>query len=276
MDIDVDKGLEEAARQLGGQLGKDRRYGWNKKSVGGKITFPDGRQYWLRIQFTAKDSMNPRLWNGDITAPTDLRIKRPQIVKVLDWEEGKVCWRALLMTYIEEQVCSLTPELTRVPQLTSDWYKELRSSVEILSQTETDRVCVRQDLINRRVRERYGGQIDTQITKWIACHGDLHWANLTAPKFYLLDWEGWGQGPQGLDIAFLLAYSLLQQDVFYQIQTAFHDWLSTRDGIISTLFVCSELLHMIDVHHDHPTLRGPLENFGRRVSEQINVQHHHA
>ncbi|MGH3832986.1 MAG: phosphotransferase [Pseudonocardiaceae bacterium] len=45
-----------------------------------------------------------------------------------------------------------------------------------------------------------------QINHWQTVHGDLHWGNLLQPRLGILDWETWGQGPAGTDIATLYCY----------------------------------------------------------------------
>lgn len=49
---------------------------------------------------------------------------------------------------------------------------------------------------------------DTAVKEWCTAHADLNWANLTAPRCWMLDWEDWGRAPRGLDAANLWACSL--------------------------------------------------------------------
>ncbi|MGH3885275.1 MAG: hypothetical protein ACRDSZ_01695 [Pseudonocardiaceae bacterium] len=65
------------------------------------------------------------------------------------------------------------------------------------------------------------------VTTWSTAHGDLQWANLTAPAPYLLDWEGWGIAPAGYDAATLYCYSLLAPNTARRVYETFTDILDT-------------------------------------------------
>lgn len=61
-------------------------------------------------------------------------------------------------------------------------------------------------------------------------HGDLHWANLTAPRLVILDWEQWGLAPYGYDIATLYCHSLLVPETAATIRHRFTHMLDSPDG----------------------------------------------
>ncbi|MBT2408137.1 MULTISPECIES: hypothetical protein [unclassified Streptomyces] len=52
---------------------------------------------------------------------------------------------------------------------------------------------MRQEHLTGRIRKVYGDAVDTTITDWACAHGDIGWANVTAPTLTLLDWESWGR-----------------------------------------------------------------------------------
>lgn len=269
----IDAGLDCAAGKLQARLAGQRRYGWCRKSIGSKAILRDGTTWWLRLQASNVTTLNSRLWDGDRTAPQQPEIRRPRIHRVLDWTDGDLSWRAILMTLVAEGPCSETPDLGESLKLDAAWYEDIRLSLDALKPTKTERVCVRQDLIDRRIKERYGHDVDTTISRWVACHGDLHWRNLTCPRLYILDWEAWGLGPFGLDEASLLGYAGRQPKIATALEERFRSVLSTRDGLVATLFVCAELLRMIELHGDHPLLRASLETLGSLTLTKVRRLH---
>jgi hypothetical protein len=199
-----------------------------------------------------------RLWSGEIEAAGIRGVKKPNLLRCIDWKRSGIFWRGTLSDYVETPVVSVTPALANPITLPTSWLQSLRSSLGALAAHPTKRINTRQDLIDRRIQERFGSGMNTGIERWITGHGDLHFANLTLEGPFLLDWEAWGIGPLGLDPAFLAAFAAGQPKVVEKIEGVFADWLSVRDGLICQLFACAELLRMIEVHGDHPELAKPL------------------
>jgi aminoglycoside phosphotransferase (APT) family kinase protein len=132
------------------------------------------------------------------------------------------------------------------------------------------RVSARQDLISRRI-SAFAPQINPEVTEWSIAHGDLHWANLTIPKLYILDWEGWGIGPRGLDSATLWAFSLAVPSLAARICQEFAEHFNSRSGKIAQLFMCVELLRMIETFGDHPSLKEPIIDAAAVVTRELSV-----
>ncbi|MGW4821968.1 hypothetical protein ACWEP4_24020 [Streptomyces sp. NPDC004227] len=196
-----------AAAEFGCQtVDGDRAEGWRGRTLGGKVT-ANGLARWLRVVAAPADKVSGKLWMGNESAQVIAGASRPELVEVRDWAEEELRFRAELSTFVEDAPVSMTPELQGPVQLPESWWKGLETSLEAMAATATDRVSVRQDLVNRRLEWISGGRIDPEVAVWKASHGDLHWANLTAPTCVLLDWEGWGLAPAGWDVAALRAYS---------------------------------------------------------------------
>ena len=250
----VDKGLEVAASELGLSLSGEPRYGWHRKSVGSCVKGANG-EHWLRVQYRPLDAAPDKLWSGASDASTVTGVNKPNVLSSSEWEDDRWRWRADIMSLISFAVCSQTPEIRTPLSLSDDWYKGLRTSLENLAKHDTERVNTRQDLITRRISERFGSHIDTQVQSWTTLHGDIHWANLTQPDCWILDWECWGRGPFGLDAAFLLCFSMLRPEITRKVMETFNDWLmETDDGVRAQLFVCAELLRMAELYGDHRDL----------------------
>lgn len=66
-------------------------------------------------------------------------------------------------------------------------------------------------------------------------HGDLNWANVTAPQFCLFDWDDWGMALRGIDAAWLWGNSLVFPEVAERVQRERRHDLESRDGKLMSL-----------------------------------------
>lgn len=252
----VTAALDKTAKMLSGHIVGKKKYGWGNKSSSGKLIGYLDTPVWLRVHCLPKSKISETLQSSEIDANNIQGVAKPEIFTHYDWSEDETHWHATIMSFVKDSPCNEVPEIGNTflcPE--TKWFHELRISLENLAMHKTNRISCRQDLINRRIWERFGKDIDTTITEWQTCHGDLHWANLTCPNLVIFDWEGWGIGPKGLDPAFLLAFSVKHPAVCNQIMAIFGDWLSEKNGRLAILFACSELLRMIELYNDHPSLK---------------------
>jgi hypothetical protein len=175
------------------------------------------------------------------------------------------------MTYIREKHLAENPYLTHEIDPPFNWLSSLKKQLDYLALQPTNFTSCRQDLITRRIQERYG-TFDCEVRRWGTIHGDLNWLNITSQTPYLLDWEGWGTGPLGLDVSFLYCFSLLSPKMANAIKTFFEDFFQSNHGKLCLLFVCCELLRMIEIYGDHPELQAPLSYLSEGIikNEHIN------
>lgn len=138
------------------------------------------------------DGVSEKLWLGNLEAAQLEGIRKPRVLAVYEWDQPRVRWRAELMTFVDEPTCSETPDIGEVVVMTDEWFRHLRQSLEVLATYSTERIAVRQDLVTRRIEERFGKGVDAVIENWAVVHGDIHWANVTYPGCWILDWESWG------------------------------------------------------------------------------------
>lgn len=242
--------LQEAARRLDVSLQGEVAFGWGKKSIGSRTA--DGRWLHLRSRLIADNPGSS--WVGDEASIALKPIKKPMFLESFTWIHEKTSYKASLLTLANSPSVSPTPHITTTIQLPETWWEDLQQTLLILESHSTPRVNVRQELITRRIRELIDVDIDSEVQNWTTAHGDVHWANLTAPEFGLLDWEGWGVAPAGLDAAYLLCFSLHQPEVAREVASRLEGLLGTRDGRLSQLFAAAELLRMARAHGDHPEL----------------------
>ncbi|MGB6164065.1 MAG: hypothetical protein WCF33_00190 [Pseudonocardiaceae bacterium] len=244
-------------------------YGWRGKTAG--FATQASPRTWVRIACRPAGEMNERIWTGEECASVLTGVAKPTLLRSVRWLDAAeaLVWRADELSYARSVLISATPEITVDPALPGTWWAELSMSLAALADHRTVRVGVRQDLVNRRVAEIAGGSVDPTVEEWATAHADLHWANLTGPTCEILDWEGWGAGPRGLDAATLWGYSLAVPALVERIETEFTDDFATRSGKIAQLFTCAELLRMVVNFGDHPGLKGPLTLAARHLADEL-------
>jgi hypothetical protein len=206
------------------------------------------------------DKASGKLWDGALDAQHafgDLDGHRPELLGVHDAFDDGTAYRAELSARVDQPVLSDDPILQHHVQLPDSWWADLTKALEKVSATVTDRVAVRQQYMDRAIPE-FVGIPAPAVTCWTTAHADLHWANVTAP-LRLLDWEGWGQAPEGFDAAMLYAYTLLQPDTAARVRDAF-PVLGSPVGLAAEATVCAQLLQTVS-RGDNLILEGPLRDW---------------
>lgn len=265
----VDRALEAALAHFGVAPAGEVRYGWARKTAGRRVMRRGGGAAWLRVQSRRTGEAPGRDWSGVLESREIEGVPRPAILGHHDWPEDDRVWRAVLLECVEAPVCSPEPYLACdrfVPD--DDFLSALRRALERLAGHETGRVAFPQALITRRLRERHGPGLDTRVDDWATIHDDLHWSNLTVTGV-ILDWEAWGRGPRGFDAALLLAFSAGHDEAVGRIRAHFGDWLDTRDGLLSQLLACRDVLHVAEEKPGYAPLRAPVERIEREALRRL-------
>ena len=226
--------------------------GWRGRSVGCRVTSDTGER-WLRVVSEPADSASGPAWTGNVDANDIPGVARPRTLDVAEWDVDGRRTRAELMTLAPSPIISGEIVARDRVDLDDDWWASLRASLDALASYPTDRVCLDADLLRLRVLAAFGVEVDKAAITWTTAHGDLHWANLTAPQCALLDWESWGRAPVGYDVATLYCASLLQPDLAEHIATVFADVLDTPTGRVALLAAAAKLLRLVE-YGDHPDL----------------------
>lgn len=253
--------LDHAAAHFGLTLTGEPVFGWRLRTIGAPARGADGPR-WLRVVSEFPQWARGDIWTGNTDANTLAGIPKPRVLGVLEWDEQN--WRrqrAEMMTLLPGQAISVSNQLRAAVDLPNAWWAKLRRSLDLLRVTPTDRTYSDQARVTERAFAAFGD--DLPIQQWETVHGDLHWENLLAPRFGLLDWEMWGRGPAGTDAATLLLYSLLVPKVATRVHHTFADVLDTQHGRQAQLAVAARLLSRI-AGGDFPELAEPLH---RHVGE---------
>lgn len=177
-------------------------------------------------------------------------------------------WRADEMALLPGEPVG-TAVVAEAPELSHVWWGALNRSLDALAGQSTRRLAtpdtkmVTQDLVSESIRKAFGSGVDATVERWVPAHGDLNWANVTAPEFCLFDWEDWGNAPRGLDAASLWGSSLAVPDLADRVLRERREDFESRDGKLMTLFVCAKILGP-GAHPEDPRLEP-----ARRTAERI-------
>ncbi|WP_322780471.1 hypothetical protein [Frankia sp. Cas4] len=235
------------------------------RTAGSRVTVAGGGpDRWLRVVTERLGWGGGPTWIGNMEASAVLGVARPEVLAVTEWEEAGRQVRTELMTLAPGGPLASDIALREHVSLDASWWTALRRSVDVLAASTTDRVCLDADLIRHRLLAAFGVEIATESIVWSTAHGDLHWANITGPICWLLDWEAWGAAPAGYDAATLYCSSLLQPEIADQVFTVFGDLLSSSAGAVAHLVAAAKLLGLVE-YGDHPDLAAPLHRHARRI-----------
>lgn len=181
----------------------------------------------------------PREFCG-LEASTAVRgVPRPDFLQTVHWRLGDFVCRAEEMTFVDQPPVSTGYVVDEHPRLPEFWWDALACALENLAATDTDRVSLVQEDIDRSITQAFGTEADTTVSHWTVGHGDLHWGNVTAPELFLFDWDSWGRMPRGLDAAKLWEASYRVPELAHEITERAPDLSTHREGIISRVWVCA-------------------------------------
>jgi hypothetical protein len=216
------------------------------RTIGSRVTDNEGDR-WLRVSWSHRYWADGDYWTGNQDAAVIVGVPKPTLIgDPYDWEEPDHVCRAELMTYVADQACSTTEELSSTLDLPGSWWSDLRSALDTLSKQDTDRGERDQETVTRRLLAHFGSGIDPHVTAWEPAHGDLNWTNLTRPNLVLFDWEAWGVKMAGYDAATLYVLALRAPDVAEQAHATFADVLDSPDGVRAQLMVIARYLRRVD------------------------------
>lgn len=256
--------LAEAAERLGAEeTAVEPTYGWRDRTIGAPVTV-GGERRWLRATAEHEDWADGESWTGNSDAIQVTGVPKPTVLDRVEWDELPVRIYAELMTYIPDKVLSPTPELRESLDVPVRWWTELRAAVDALAKNPTERGAERPGWYTPTLRVFFGARADHLTPAWATEHMDLHWANLTAPNLWVLDWEHWGRAPAGYGAALLYCYSLLVPDAARQVRDVFADLLDSESGTYAQLCVIGHLLRRID-RGDDRDLTIPLHEHADRL-----------
>lgn len=251
-----------ALTALGVQLDQDvpEAWGWRGRTLSRPVIAPDGPA-WLRVACAPTGQIVPTFWDGSIEAEKSIprSVPRPRLRDNHDWSHDPWEYRAELYDRVATSPVATSPTIATAPDLPSTWWATLRAALDDITAVPTHRYTVRPQYLDRAMPHFLGTPVDTATPSWSTAHGDLHWANISAPVLHILDWEGWGLAPDGYDAAVLHSYSLLVPGLAARIRSELTYLLDTPAGRYAELVVITQLLHSVTLG-DHLELARPLRD----------------
>ncbi|MEU3599609.1 phosphotransferase [Streptomyces sp. NPDC006798] len=250
--------------RFGTTIHGDVVWGWRGRTLSSRVHHPQYGDCWLRLLTARADKATGKLWDGNRLAAErfDGRVHKARMFTSIERIQDGSGYLAELSQEITEPVCSAEPVLREELDPADRWWASLRTDLDTVAQSTTDRIAVRQEWIDRAVPQ-FLGVDPPQIRNWTVAHGDLHLANLTAQTPYLLDWEGFGHAPAGYDPALLVAYSCLSPAFVKKVRDVF-SVLQGEDGRAALVVVIAELLQSAS-RGDHPELVPALHDLARTL-----------
>lgn len=236
-----------------GALGTELKPGTlrrKRRTVSGATT----RGTWLRVEVRTEQRVAVQGWGGVEAAATLTGIVKPDWYRSISWHDpGHEVWWRVDETELVDQPTVATGAIIDVdPGLSASWWASLRASLAALGAAASRRPAklhattasqdYLSDLTHQATDHLGAGRVDPTVDEWRTAHGDLTWANLTAPSCVLLDWEDWGAAPRGFDAATLLLCSLAVPALADRIRVEFTDDLASRSGRVAVLALCADLL----------------------------------
>lgn len=192
--------------------------------------------------------MSRKAWRGTLEAAAIPGMSKPELLHRLEWHaEGPepVPVSAEVLTLVTEPVASRTRFLRTDPDLSPDWFRDLRSSLAALRAYPTER---RFPVHNP---EEYGYLLSATYRRPVpaSCvpalgteHIDLNWENITAPRFCILDMEHWCTAVTGYGAAYLYLTALEVPAVAARVYEALADVLDTPSGQYAQLVAAALII----------------------------------
>ena len=212
------------------------------------LGFRTDRDSWVRIEVRAAGKLDG--WNGTEATSALEGVAAPRWYQSLTWlgDLPGLMWRADEMELVSTPPVKPGGVLTVDPGLHDSWWRTFNGSLAALRGHATGRTAtphsqpITQQRLTSTIRNVFPAVADTTVTEWATAHGDLNWANLTAPECRILDWEDWGTAPKGLDAAYLWSSSLAVPGLATRIESEQRHELDSRAGALAKLYFCAELV----------------------------------
>ncbi|WKX14081.2 hypothetical protein [Streptomyces sp. NL15-2K] len=264
----VDEALVRVERALGVRVAPETVVR-KRRTVGARTD----RNTWVRIERRPLEKVTGQGWNGTECAALLDGIAKPAWLQGLSWSDpaGAAMWRA-----DETELLPGEPvDPNSVLALPDEWWEALNTSLDALTAHHTtriatpDTVAITQVGVTEAIKATFREVSDTTIREWSPAHADLNWANVTASRFCLFDWEDWGMAPRGLDAAWLWGNSLAFPEVAERVRRERSQDLESRDGKLMSLFFCTNILGP-HAYPDDPR-RGLAQSETKRIVAELQA-----
>lgn len=259
----TEKHLDRALARMGSTRSGITRIGFLDSTVSARAVSDSGVIHWVRVAPVRDATTWVRPNAVEEAQVLSDRVPMPRILDRTEWEEtdpqdGSVRRvRGEAFEYIEAGPVSEEPGIREAPEVPAGWWRSLREAHDVVQVSEGAGPGRAKWGVLARIRRVAGPGVDTTGLRWSAGHGDFHWANLfSTPDLVIVDWEGYGFAPAGLDAATLLTYSLGHPPTAERVRDVFSDVLSGKQGFLVQIYtaemVMSAVRNGFHVHLEQP------------------------
>lgn len=223
---------------------------------------------WLRVVHEDPEWGIGDYLEATVRANDIQKVPKPYITRWKEWTDNGRRLRGELSNFVTDSTLSTDMTLTTEPELSDRWLTQLPAALNAIATHPIPNQGLDPDDVNHGLLAFFGVTVDFSAIPWTTAHSDLHWANITAPEFFILDWEMWGRAPAGYDAATLYCTSLLCSETTKRLRDTLAYVLDTASGQIATLAVAVRLLRFIECG-DYLPLAKPLRDHAHQVIRKL-------
>ena len=215
--------------------------------------------------------MNPNAWRGTADAAAIPRVSKQALPHRIEWHVSApvpVPVSAEVLTLVTDPPASRARFLLAAPDLPDDWFRDLAASLAALRAHPTDRRFPVHDAekYSYLLSATYGRPVPAGIAPAFGTeHTDLTWANITAPRFCILDMEHWGVAVAGYGAAYLYLSALGVPAVAARVHEALADMLDAPSGQYAQLVAAAIIIRNLTRLPDPGGLAAPLHRHARTL-----------
>jgi hypothetical protein len=239
----VREGLDDRFAEACERLGVTRISPLNPSNTGhtrgAVVETADLQRHWLKVFGATSPDHPPR--KGEIASDALRGIRKPHLIRQIEWADGDALWTARLITLADNAVERTPWAGDAAAAVTDAWLEELKVNLDRLAPQPSAHIHVSPRILSAWLSHNYRLHCTFAPSEWVTSHSDLQWSNLTAPNLHILDWEQLGSAPIGYDAGMLIAYSCRNPALVTRLRRVFSPHLSTPTGMIAWLFITHQM-----------------------------------
>lgn len=265
----IDRRFDEACRRLDVTAVSATLGGYAGRTRGAEVAASDGSRFWLKVLgVTSADNVHRA---AEIAADNLRGLPKPALVRQVDWLDDDAHWTARLTTLCDPAVEPNPWAGAAAGRVTDAWIRTLKRTLDRLAAHNASRVFVSPQALGQWLLQRFGIAHEFRLNDWRLCHNDLHWSNLTAPGFSLLDWERVALSPVGYDAGMLMAYSCANDDLVARLEREFASDFATPTGLAARVFAACGIRDSVRTGWLDPALAPHLDSMIASLEEPIRA-----
>jgi hypothetical protein len=257
----------EACAALNVRQASEPNNGYGTRSYGARVIDESGTPCWLKV-FGLTSNNNER-WKAEVEADAIASFPKPELIRQFTWNHDDEFWVARLTTLVAGIVEEGPWAGTSAHRVEDSWLESLSKSLGALARQPCPRMHVQTGLFERWLNRHF--RIRPMITpsNWVTSHNDLQWSNLSHPNLSILDWEWYGQSPQGFDHGSLIVYSCHDEELTARLEGVFEPALESGIGPFGKLFAAHTIRNSIRSGWLSPAMEAPVEQLIRRWKSHL-------